>query len=84
MRRSRKALIARRPCAAWRQASNDHWHDAKFFVQIGGKHKTGFFCDQRDNRKRWGGLIAATKSHRCSISLQFRRFCCPFGHQRRD
>ena len=37
-------------------------HDAKFFVQIGGKHKTGFFCDQRDNRKRWGELIAATKS----------------------
>ncbi len=36
--------------------------DAKFFVQIGGKHKTGFFCDQRDNRQRWGELIAATKS----------------------
>ncbi len=37
-------------------------HDVKFFVQIGGKHKTGFFCDQRDNRKRWGELIASTKS----------------------
>ena len=36
--------------------------DAKFYVQIGGKHKTGFFCDQRDNRRRWGALIAATKS----------------------
>ena len=36
--------------------------DAKFLVQIGGKHKTGFFCDQRDNRKRWGELIAATES----------------------
>jgi 23S rRNA (cytosine1962-C5)-methyltransferase len=36
--------------------------DAKFFVQIGGKHKTGFFCDQRDNRQRWGELIAATRS----------------------
>ncbi len=36
--------------------------DAKFHVAIGGKHKTGFFCDQRDNRKRWGDLIAATKS----------------------
>jgi 23S rRNA (cytosine1962-C5)-methyltransferase len=36
--------------------------DARFYVQIGGKHKTGFFCDQRDNRKRWGELIAATKS----------------------
>ena len=36
--------------------------DAKFLVQIGGKHKTGFFCDQRDNRRRWGELIAATKS----------------------
>ena len=36
--------------------------DAKFFVQIGGKHKTGFFCDQRDNRKRWGELIGATES----------------------
>lgn len=37
-------------------------HGIKFFVQIGGKHKTGFFCDQRDNRKRWGELVAATKS----------------------
>ena len=37
-------------------------HDVKFLVQIGGKHKTGFFCDQRDNRRRWGELIAATKS----------------------
>lgn len=36
--------------------------DAKFYVQIGGKHKTGFFCDQRDNRQRWGELIASTKS----------------------
>lgn len=36
--------------------------DAKFLVQIGGKHKTGFFCDQRDNRRRWGELIAATES----------------------
>lgn len=36
--------------------------DAKFFVQIGGKHKTGFFCDQRDNREHWGKLIASTKS----------------------
>jgi 23S rRNA (cytosine1962-C5)-methyltransferase len=36
--------------------------DARFHVQIGGKHKTGFFCDQRDNRQRWGQLIAATKS----------------------
>lgn len=36
--------------------------DAKFHAVIGGKHKTGFFCDQRDNRKRWGELIAATKS----------------------
>jgi 23S rRNA (cytosine1962-C5)-methyltransferase len=31
-------------------------------VPIGGKHKTGFFCDQRDNRQRWGELIKATKS----------------------
>ncbi|MBL8308995.1 MAG: class I SAM-dependent rRNA methyltransferase [Burkholderiales bacterium] len=37
-------------------------HGAKFHVPIGGKHKTGFFCDQRDNRKRWGELIAATRS----------------------
>ncbi len=36
--------------------------NAKFQAVIGGKHKTGFFCDQRDNRKRWGELIAATKS----------------------
>jgi 23S rRNA (cytosine1962-C5)-methyltransferase len=37
-------------------------HGVKFHVPIGGKHKTGFFCDQRDNRRRWGELIAATKS----------------------
>ncbi len=37
-------------------------HGAKFHVPIGGKHKTGFFCDQRDNRKRWGELIAAIRS----------------------
>ncbi|MFO1344467.1 MAG: class I SAM-dependent rRNA methyltransferase [Burkholderiales bacterium] len=48
-------------------------HDAKFFVQIGGKHKTGFFCDQRDNRKRWGELIAAT----CSSSML--DLCCNSG-----
>ncbi len=38
-------------------------HGVPFRVAIGGKHKTGFFCDQRDNRKRWGELIAATHSH---------------------
>jgi 23S rRNA (cytosine1962-C5)-methyltransferase len=37
-------------------------HGVKFHVPIGGKHKTGFFCDQRDNRQRWGELIKATKS----------------------
>jgi 23S rRNA (cytosine1962-C5)-methyltransferase len=37
-------------------------HGVKFHVPIGGKHKTGFFCDQRDNRKRWGELIANTQS----------------------
>ena len=38
-------------------------HGAKFHVPINlAKHKTGFFCDQRDNRRRWGELIAATRS----------------------
>jgi 23S rRNA (cytosine1962-C5)-methyltransferase len=32
----------------------------QFRVAVGGKHKTGFFCDQRDNRKRWGELIKAS------------------------
>ncbi len=32
----------------------------QFRVAVGGKHKTGFFCDQRDNRKRWGELVRAS------------------------
>jgi 23S rRNA (cytosine1962-C5)-methyltransferase len=31
-----------------------------FRVAVGGKHKTGFFCDQRDNRQRWGELVRAS------------------------
>lgn len=32
-------------------------HGLKFKVAPGGKHKTGFFCDQRDNRKRLAELV---------------------------
>jgi 23S rRNA (cytosine1962-C5)-methyltransferase len=32
----------------------------QFRVAVGGKHKTGFFCDQRDNRQRWGELVRAS------------------------
>ncbi|MCC7069019.1 MAG: class I SAM-dependent rRNA methyltransferase [Burkholderiales bacterium] len=39
-------------------------HGVRFQVPIGGKHKTGFFCDQRDNRRHWGELVAATGSTR--------------------
>ncbi|MFN3630444.1 MAG: class I SAM-dependent rRNA methyltransferase, partial [Casimicrobiaceae bacterium] len=35
-------------------------HGARFLVPIGGKHKTGFFCDQRENRRRWAELVAAS------------------------
>ncbi len=35
-------------------------NDIQFRVAVGGKHKTGFFCDQRDNRKRWGELVRAS------------------------
>ncbi|MCS6996387.1 MAG: class I SAM-dependent rRNA methyltransferase [Casimicrobiaceae bacterium] len=34
-------------------------HGARFLVAVGGKHKTGFFCDQRDNRRRFGEFVAA-------------------------
>src|SRR5690606_27767424 len=27
-------------------------HGTEFVVDLGGGHKTGFFCDQRDNRRR--------------------------------
>lgn len=32
-------------------------HGVKFEVDFAEGHKTGFFCDQRDNRKRFGGLV---------------------------
>ena len=35
-------------------------NEIQFRVAVGGKHKTGFFCDQRDNRKRWGELVRAS------------------------
>jgi 23S rRNA (cytosine1962-C5)-methyltransferase len=35
-------------------------HGARFHVPIGGKHKTGFFCDQRENRRRWAERVAAS------------------------
>ena len=33
----------------------------KFRVAPGGKHKTGFFCDQRDNRRALGGFSAGKR-----------------------
>ena len=32
-------------------------HGVKFEVDFTAGHKTGFFCDQRDNRKRFGSLV---------------------------
>ncbi|WP_438482145.1 class I SAM-dependent rRNA methyltransferase [Oleiharenicola lentus] len=32
-------------------------HGVKFEVDFAEGHKTGFFCDQRDNRKRFGTLV---------------------------
>lgn len=32
-------------------------HGVKYEVDFAEGHKTGFFCDQRDNRKRFGGLV---------------------------
>jgi 23S rRNA (cytosine1962-C5)-methyltransferase len=45
-------------------------YGAQFRVPIGGKHKTGFFCDQRDNRERWRALVAQSGAKR-SLDL-----CC--------
>ena len=33
----------------------------KFEVDFAAGHKTGFFCDQRDNRKRFGSLAAGAR-----------------------
>ncbi len=48
-------------------------HGAKFWVPIGGKHKTGFFCDQRDNRRRWAELVTTAQA-RSMLDL-----CCNSG-----
>lgn len=32
-------------------------HGVKFEVDFAEGHKTGFFCDQRENRRRFGGLV---------------------------
>lgn len=48
-------------------------HGARFQVPIGGKHKTGFFCDQRENRRRWAELVAAGGA--CSML----DLCCNSG-----
>jgi 23S rRNA (cytosine1962-C5)-methyltransferase len=47
-----------------------HEYGALFRVPIGGKHKTGFFCDQRENRERWRQMIAAAGAH------SFLDLCC--------
>jgi 23S rRNA (cytosine1962-C5)-methyltransferase len=33
-----------------------HEHGTRFRVQFAGGHKTGFFCDQRENRRRLAGF----------------------------
>jgi 23S rRNA (cytosine1962-C5)-methyltransferase len=33
-------------------------HGIRYEVDFSGGHKTGFFCDQRDNRKKFGALAA--------------------------
>ena len=36
-------------------------HGVRFRVAAGGKHKTGFFADQRDNRKQLASFCAGTR-----------------------
>jgi len=36
-------------------------HGVKYEVDFAEGHKTGFFCDQRDNRKRFGTLVAGAR-----------------------
>jgi len=36
-------------------------HGVKFEVDFAEGHKTGFFCDQRDNRKRFGELVKGAR-----------------------
>ncbi len=50
-----------------------HEHGAQFRVAIGGKHKTGFFCDQRDNRRDWFTLLRDAKA------TSFLDLCCNSG-----
>ena len=35
-----------------------HEHGVRYEVDFSAGHKTGFFCDQRDNRKKFGALAA--------------------------
>jgi 23S rRNA (cytosine1962-C5)-methyltransferase len=36
-------------------------HGVKYEVDFAEGHKTGFFCDQRDNRKRFGSLVKGAR-----------------------
>jgi len=36
-------------------------HEVRFEVDFTSGHKTGFFCDQRDNRRRFAGLVAGRR-----------------------
>jgi 23S rRNA (cytosine1962-C5)-methyltransferase len=36
-------------------------HGVKYEVDFAEGHKTGFFCDQRDNRRRFGTLVAGAR-----------------------
>lgn len=46
-------------------------HGLRFKVSPGGKHKTGFFCDQRDNRRRLAEL--------CAPGARVLDICCNSG-----
>jgi 23S rRNA (cytosine1962-C5)-methyltransferase len=36
-------------------------HGLRFRVDVAAGHKTGFFCDQRDNRRRFAGLCGGSR-----------------------
>lgn len=55
----RAERIAARELPPEPEAREEHWiqeHGVAYPVQAAGGHKTGWFCDQRDNRVRLGAL----------------------------
>ena len=58
-------------------------HGVRFRVAPGSKHKTGFFLDQRDNRKALAGLLPGTARARSLLQhRRFRRLCQGSGQGR--